>query len=139
MRKLHNPRVFAMARLGALPVPANHDVCAFTKSNVFDRWADEAAGVRAVETGDNIISMFDVIGQDYWSGGGITAKSVTAQLRAIGDRPVEVQINSPGGDMFEGIAGGHRQDHGYGGVGGLHHCYGWGSCRDRSRLLPHDP
>ncbi len=104
MRKLHNPRVFAMARLGALPVPANHDVCAFTKSNVFDRWADEAAGVRAVETGDNIISMFDVIGQDYWSGGGITAKSVTAQLRAIGDRPVEVQINSPGGDMFEGIA-----------------------------------
>jgi ATP-dependent protease ClpP protease subunit len=93
-----------MARLGALPVPANHDVCAFTKSTVFDRWAGEAAGVRAVEAGDNIISMFDVIGQDYWSGGGITAKSVTAQLRAIGDRPVEVQINSPGGDMFEGIA-----------------------------------
>src|SRR5690606_4854755 len=28
----------------------------------------------------------------------------SAQLRAIGDRPVEVQINSAGGDMFEGIA-----------------------------------
>jgi ATP-dependent protease ClpP protease subunit len=34
----------------------------------------------------------------------ITAKGVAAQLRAIGDRPVEVQINSPGGDMFEGFA-----------------------------------
>ncbi len=29
---------------------------------------------------------------------------MAAQLRAIGDRPVEVQVNSPGGDMFEGIA-----------------------------------
>ena len=48
--------------------------------------------------------MFDIIGEDFWSGGGITAKKVSAQLRAIGDRPVEVQINSPGGDMFEGIA-----------------------------------
>ncbi|NTG48978.1 Clp protease ClpP [Agrobacterium rhizogenes] len=104
MRKLPSTRVFARTRPGALPIPATIDVSAFTKTSVFDKWADEAAGVRAVATGDNVISMFDVIGQDYWSGGGITAKSVTAQLRAIGDRPVEVQINSPGGDMFEGIA-----------------------------------
>jgi ATP-dependent Clp protease, protease subunit len=34
----------------------------------------------------------------------VTAKGVASQLRAIGDRPIEVQINSPGGDMFEGIA-----------------------------------
>lgn len=54
--------------------------------------------------GDNIITMFDSIGEDYWSGGGITAKKVASQLRAIGDRAVEVQINSPGGDVFEGIA-----------------------------------
>jgi ATP-dependent protease ClpP protease subunit len=53
---------------------------------------------------DNVITMFDIVGEDFWSGGGITAKSVASQLRAIGDRPVEVQINSPGGDMFEGIA-----------------------------------
>ncbi|NTH50490.1 Clp protease ClpP [Agrobacterium rhizogenes] len=104
MRKLHNSRVFAKVRPGALPIPANHDVCAFTKPNVFERWAGEAAGIRAVESGDSVITMFDVIGQDYWSGGGITAKSITAQLRAIGDRPVEVHVNSPGGDMFEGIA-----------------------------------
>lgn len=100
----NRPRVHAKARPGALPVPASKDVCALTKPSVFDRWSDEAAGVRAVATGDNIITMFDIIGEDYWSGGGITAKSVTAQLRAIGDRPIEVQINSAGGDMFEGIA-----------------------------------
>jgi ATP-dependent Clp protease protease subunit len=48
--------------------------------------------------------MFEDIGEDFWTGGGITAKKVSPQLRAIGDRPVEVQLNSPGGDMFEGIA-----------------------------------
>lgn len=92
------------ARPGALPMPANRDVSALTKPSVFDKWNADAAGIRAVQTGDNIITMFDVIGEDYWSGGGVTAKKVAAQLRAIGDRPVEVQINSPGGDMFEGIA-----------------------------------
>ncbi len=97
-------RVFAMARPGALPIPASRDVCALTKPSVFDKWSADAAGVRAVQTNDNVITMFDVIGEDFWTGGGITAKKVTAQLRAIGDRPVEIQINSPGGDMFEGIA-----------------------------------
>lgn len=101
---MQNSRVFAMARPGALPVPANRDVCALTMPSVFDKWANDAAGVRAVTTSDNVITMFDVIGEDFWSGGGITAKKVTAQIRAIGDRPVEIQINSPGGDMFEGIA-----------------------------------
>lgn len=94
----------AKNRFGALPVPANRDVSAYTKPNVFDRWTDDAAGVRALEIGDNVITMFEVIGEDYWSGGGITAKRVAAQLKAIGSKPIEIQINSPGGDMFEGIA-----------------------------------
>jgi ATP-dependent Clp protease protease subunit len=98
------PRIQAKARPGALPMPATRDVCALTKSNVLDKWGEESAGVRAVAVGDNVITMFDLIGEDFWTGGGITAKKVAAQLRAIGDRPVEVQINSPGGDMFEGIA-----------------------------------
>ena len=97
-------RVMAKARPGAMPLPVRQDVHAFTKPEVFDRWSDEAAGLRALERGDNVITMFDVIGEDFWSGGGITAKTVAAQLRAIGPRPIEIQINSPGGDMFEGIA-----------------------------------
>lgn len=91
-------------RPAALPLPADTRVSALVDGGVLSKWSADAAGIRAVETGDNVITMFGVIGEDYWSGGGITAKSVTAQLRAIGDRPVEVQINSPGGDMFEGIA-----------------------------------
>lgn len=108
MRKANKarPRVMAKARPGALPMPADRSVAAFTKPEIFDRWNADAAGIRpaALEMGDNVITMFDVIGEDWWTGGGITAKSVAAQLRAIGDQPVEVQINSPGGDMFEGIA-----------------------------------
>lgn len=91
-------------RPAALPMPAHRKVEAFTRPEVFEKWTAEAAGIRAVEQGDNVITMFGPIGEDFWSGGGITAKTVTAQLRAIGARPIEVQINSPGGDMFEGIA-----------------------------------
>lgn len=97
-------RVNGKDRPSALPVPAERKISALTQPHVLEKWNSEAAGIRAVELGDNVITMFDVIGEDWWSGGGITAKSVTAQLRAIGDRPIEVQINSPGGDMFEGIA-----------------------------------
>lgn len=99
-------RVMAAAgnRPAALPMPADRRVSAFAPASVYDRWGDEAAGVRAVAAGENIITMFEDIGEDFWTGGGITAKKVAAQLRAIGDRPVEVQLNSPGGDMFEGIA-----------------------------------
>lgn len=93
-----------MPRPNALPLPAQRRVSAFTKPDVFDQWGKDAAGVRALSADDATITMFDVVGEDFWSGGGVTAKKVAAQLRAIGDRPVTVQINSPGGDMFEGIA-----------------------------------
>ncbi len=85
-------------------MPVNRDVQALTDPKIFDRWSADSAGIRALEPGDNTITMFETIGEDFWSGGGITAKSVAAQLRAIGPRPIEIQINSPGGDMFEGIA-----------------------------------
>jgi ATP-dependent protease ClpP protease subunit len=51
-----------------------------------------------------VISILDVIGVDFWTGEGITAKRIAGALRAIGDKPVIVQINSPGGDFFEGVA-----------------------------------
>jgi ATP-dependent protease ClpP protease subunit len=97
--------VMASARPGALPLPADSRVQSLAKEDVLERWT-ATAGLRpsALAKGDNVITMFDTIGEDFWTGGGVTAKSVAAQLRAIGDRPVEVQINSYGGDMFEGIA-----------------------------------
>jgi ATP-dependent protease ClpP protease subunit len=96
-------KVMARERPGALPVPARRDVAALTPQPVFDKWTAEAAGVQAVAKDDSVITIFGVIGEDFWSEG-ITAKKITAQLRAIGERDVEVQVNSPGGDMFEGIA-----------------------------------
>lgn len=91
-------------RPGPLPqAQRNKQIQAFTPNQVFDRWSADAAGIRAVEYGDNVITMFGPIGEDFWSEG-VTAKGVTRQLRAIGDRAVEVHINSPGGDLFEGIA-----------------------------------
>jgi ATP-dependent protease ClpP protease subunit len=72
-------------------------------SDVLAKWAETPAP-RAAAEGDNVISVLDVIGEDFWTGGGVTAKRVAAALRSIGERDVVVQINSPGGDMFEGIA-----------------------------------
>ncbi len=71
-------------------------------ADVLARWADMP--LAADSESDNTIAIFDVIGEDWWSGGGFTAKRMRAALRSIGNKPVTVQINSPGGDMFEGIA-----------------------------------
>lgn len=72
-------------------------------SDVLAKWA-ETASPSAAADGDNVISVLDVIGEDFWTGGGVTAKRISAALRSIGDRDVVVKINSPGGDLFEGIA-----------------------------------
>lgn len=81
--------------------------CAAVSSNIapraFDRWD---AGIRAAaeDDEDRTISVYDVIGYDWWTGEGVTAKRVAAALRQMGAGPVTVNVNSPGGDMFEGLA-----------------------------------
>jgi ATP-dependent Clp protease, protease subunit len=67
-----------------------------------ERWA--AAPVAADGQTADEITIYDVIGEDYWTGGGFTAKRMAAALRQIGEKPVNVVINSPGGDMFDGLA-----------------------------------
>lgn len=67
-----------------------------------ERWAP---GLMAADKGDNTISILDPIGQDPWTGEGVTAKRISAALRSIGaDKDVVVNLNSPGGDLFEGMA-----------------------------------
>lgn len=89
----------------AIEAPRPTTVQAFdplSRPQIADRWA---ADVRAADAGENgTISVLDVIGDDYWSGGGVTARRVTAALRAIQADEVVVDINSPGGDFFEGVA-----------------------------------
>ncbi|PZU95616.1 MAG: peptidase [Chelatococcus sp.] len=71
-------------------------------SEVLAKWAETPKA--AAEEGDTVVSILDVIGEDWWSGTGVTAKRVSAALRSIGPKDITVRINSPGGDMFEGIA-----------------------------------
>lgn len=94
-----------MAKPNRIEVPQGRKsrLSAFMDEDVLRRY-DESAGVHALEKGDNVITMFGIVGEDPWSDEYITAKRVAAQLKAIGDRDVEVHINSPGGDVFEGIA-----------------------------------
>lgn len=66
----------------------------------FQRWNPD---VRSAGGTDAVIEVLEQIGED-WLGGGVTSKSIAAQLRAIGDGDVTVVINSPGGNYFEGLS-----------------------------------
>lgn len=87
------PAALAGARVGGVRFDLS--------TKALERWNPS---VQAAASDDNSISVFDVIGQDYWTGEGVTAKRIAAALRSIGERDVVVNINSPGGDMFEGLA-----------------------------------
>lgn len=82
--------------------------CAGVSSQVqpraLDRWNSGVRAAGAEKDEDRSISVYDVIGYDYWTGEGVTAKRIAAALRSMGAGPVTVNVNSPGGDMFEGLA-----------------------------------
>lgn len=80
--------------------PANFQFDA--PSDVLSKWSEKP--LAAVADDGNTVTIYDVIGEDMWTGGGFTAKRMSAALRAIGKNDVTVKVNSPGGDMFEGIA-----------------------------------
>lgn len=72
-------------------------------SDVLAQWAKKPLAASGEE--NNVVTIYDVIGEDWWSGGGFTAKRMSAALRSIGVKTdVVVNVHSPGGDMFEGIA-----------------------------------
>lgn len=78
-------------------------ICAFEPdAEAIERW--NVGIMAAKQSPDNTITILDIIGEDFWTGGGVTAKRVAAALRAIGDQEVFVDLNSPGGDFFEGVA-----------------------------------
>ena len=86
-----------------LPRPAAFQADA--PSDALVRWAEMpvAVQVTSVTESDSTITIFDVIGEDGM-GGGVSLRRIAAALSRIGPQAVTVQINSPGGDMFEGIA-----------------------------------
>jgi len=50
------------------------------------------------------IWIYEMIGEDFWTGGGVTAKNFQKELSAIKASQIDLHINSPGGEVFEGIA-----------------------------------
>lgn len=59
--------------------------------------------LRAEASDNPVISIFDYIGDDG-EGGGVSLKKVTAILRNLKGRDITVEMNSPGGNYFEGVA-----------------------------------
>lgn len=88
--------------LPAAQVGARPGVRSDIGAKVIERWNPDIRAA-ADEDADATISILDVIGHDWWDAG-VTAKRISAALRQIGNRDVVVNINSPGGDFFEGIA-----------------------------------
>ena len=58
----------------------------------------------AAQSDENTINIFDTIGEDYWTGECVTAKSISKSLASMKGKDITVNINSPGGSMFEGLA-----------------------------------
>lgn len=93
LRQLPQIKAFERPTEDLVPVPADHALAKW-KPGIHARSVDDAA----------TISIYDVIGEDLWTGEGVTSKRISAALRSIGSSDVVVNINSPGGDFFEGIA-----------------------------------
>lgn len=70
----------------------------------FERWNPGVKAAGESNEAERSISIYDAIGYDYWTGEGVTARRVAAALRSMGSGPVTVNVNSPGGDVFEGLA-----------------------------------
>lgn len=49
------------------------------------------------------IWIYEMIGEDFWTGGGVTAKNFQKELSEIKASQIDLHINSPGGVVFDGI------------------------------------
>ena len=50
------------------------------------------------------ILIYDVIGENWWTGGGVTARAIVSALAELAGTPLLVRINSRGGDVQDGTA-----------------------------------
>ncbi|SDR19996.1 head maturation protease, ClpP-related [Pseudovibrio sp. Tun.PSC04-5.I4] len=92
----------SIRNLPNVPLSSRQGLQSKIMDGALQRWnADLMASSQSGE--ENTISILDPIGEN-WFFEGVTAKRITAELRSIGDEDVVVNINSPGGDFFEGLA-----------------------------------
>jgi len=61
--------------------------------------------MRASAGGELVIELFEMIGEDVWTGEGTTAKSFAEDLRAAGAvSKIHLRVNSGGGSVFDGLS-----------------------------------
>lgn len=51
-----------------------------------------------------VLQIFDQIGEDWFGGSGLSAKAFSDALQSVGQGPLVVEINSPGGNVWDGFA-----------------------------------
>lgn len=91
----------SIRKLRAANLPNKPDLKADIPQSVLARYDERLRAAKDDEPGT--IGLYGRIGED-WNGDGWTAKKVSAILRNLGSRDLVVNINSPGGDVFEGLA-----------------------------------
>ena len=69
-----------------------------------NRAAPRAYRLENAANGEATIYLYDVIGYDWWTGGGVTAEQFAKDMRAVQGKTVHLRVNSPGGDVFDGRA-----------------------------------
>lgn len=70
-------------------------------SAALDEWTDRVHA--AASPDDTTINIYEPIGED-WFGDGFSTNKLNGILRNIGPRDITVNINSPGGNVFDGLA-----------------------------------
>lgn len=91
----------SLRKLRAANLPNKPELKADIPQSVLSRYD---ARLRAAKEDDpGTIGLYGTIGED-WNGDGWTAKRISGVLRSVGARDLVVNINSPGGDVFEGLA-----------------------------------
>ena len=71
----------------------------FTKKS---DWLYYAPAASAGETAT--IQIFDQIGEDWFGGNGLSGKQFSDVLNEVGNGPLLVEINSPGGNVWDGLS-----------------------------------
>lgn len=59
---------------------------------------------RAAANEPATIQIFDQIGEDWFGGSGLSAKTFSDVLQAVGNGPLTIEINSPGGNVWDGLS-----------------------------------
>lgn len=58
---------------------------------------------KAADSAPAELRIYDTIGEDFWTGGGITAEMIAQHLDSVsGAKALNIFINSPGGNVWEG-------------------------------------